>query len=116
MRILELLNESHLLSLEGGYLFHSQSVMLDDFHQLENRVWARNCASVLLSLSFWCAFSQTPFSSYKFAHLSKEVVLCFQPAVLSCLRGAARSKWIWLKIDLLRSKGSGRYTAVVEET
>ena len=91
---------------EERNFFHSKSVVtLEDFPQLANRVQARNCASVLLSLQG--AFSQAPFSNYEFAQLSEEFVPCFQPTVLSCLTGVPRSEWIWLKTNLLGSKGSG---------
>lgn len=42
----------------GRDFFHSPSVMLDDFPQLENGGWVRNCASVLLSLLL-CIFIDT---------------------------------------------------------
>lgn len=69
---------------EDRTFFRSRSVlMLEDFPQLANRVWARNCACVLLLLCCQSAFVWTPFINYKFAQLSKEIVLSFQSTVLS---------------------------------
>lgn len=98
---------------EERNFFHSKSIVtLEDFPQLTNRVRAKNCSSVLLLLFFQGAFAETPFSTHEFAPLLEEVVPCFQPTVLSCLRGAPRSEWIRLKTNLLGSKGSGRCTVV----
>lgn len=98
---------------EERNFFPSRSIVtLEDLPQLAGRDEARNCASVLLVFSLQGAVSQTPFSNYEFAQLSKEVVPSFQPTVLSCLRGAPRSEWIRLKTNLLGAKGSGGCTIV----
>lgn len=69
--------------IEERTFFHSRShLMLEDFPQLANSFWARNCACVLLLLCCQSAFLWPPFISYKFAQLSKEVVPSFQPTVL----------------------------------
>lgn len=92
---------------EERSFFHSRSVhMLEDFPQLANRVWARNCACVLLLLccpNLRVHFYGHPSSTISLHSCQKR--LCPASNQVNCLGGAPRSEWIWLRTNLLGSEG-----------
>lgn len=90
-------------AFEERNFFHSRIVLiLEDFPQLADRVWARNCAFYSCSAPR-VHFYRHPSSTISLHSCQKG--LCPASSQLYCLGGAPRSEWIWLRTNLLGSEG-----------